>query len=83
MQIEQELPLHLRPRYVWATLSWSKNEDYPRATCKKDTSIRHKLFNIMNANALLMLPAKTPEVEVLEVLSFVPAILTKFPTSHI
>lgn len=81
LQVEQKLLLHSRPRYVWATLSWSKEESKPKAkvVCKEENSISNKLSDIDGANALLKLPRKTSEINTLEVSSFVEAKLIKFP----
>ncbi|XP_012233023.2 gephyrin-like isoform X2 [Linepithema humile] len=78
-KIKQKLPLHSRPQYVWATLSWPVKERFAQVTCKVDSSMNKKLFNIIDANALLILPAKTSKGDTAS--SFVQAILIKFPFS--
>lgn len=82
LQLKQKLLLHSRPRYVFATLSWPNGETFAEAVCKEENSINNNLSNIIDANALLMLPAKTLEVNTLEVPSFVEAMLIKFPFTH-
>ncbi|XP_012233002.1 gephyrin-like isoform X2 [Linepithema humile] len=81
VKLEQKLLLHRRPRYVWATLSWREKGIKPtvKVTCKEENSISNKLSDIDGANALLVLPAKTPEKSTLEASSFVKAILIKMP----
>ncbi|XP_012232785.1 gephyrin-like [Linepithema humile] len=77
-KIEQKLPLHLRPRYVWATLSSSEKDNFAKVICKRNAN-NNMLFSSEGANALLRLPPETPETKTLEAPSLVPAILIKFP----
>nr|XP_012233000.1 PREDICTED: uncharacterized protein LOC105678334 [Linepithema humile] len=83
VKLEQKLLLHPRPRYVWATLSWREKGIKPtvKVTYKEENSISNKLSDIDDANALLVLPAKTSERSILQAASFVEAILIKFPIS--
>nr|XP_012233016.1 PREDICTED: gephyrin-like [Linepithema humile]XP_012233017.1 PREDICTED: gephyrin-like [Linepithema humile] len=82
-KITRELPLHLhsRPRYVWATLLWSKKKKYAEIYCRNNVT-SDKLSKIINTNALLILPAKKPGVDTLADPIFVPAILIKLPTIY-
>ncbi|XP_067205177.1 gephyrin-like [Linepithema humile] len=81
VKIKQKLPLHSRPRYMWTTLLW-KEKEFAEIAYRTNYVISNKLSNIINANALLILPAKEPGIDTLEVSKFVPAILTKFPTIY-
>ncbi|XP_067212627.1 gephyrin-like isoform X2 [Linepithema humile] len=82
VMIKQELLLHSRPRYVWATLSWSEKKKSAEIICRENSLMNNKLSSIIDANALLTLPAKTSESDTLMASSPVKAMLIKFPVSY-
>ncbi|EFN73223.1 Gephyrin [Camponotus floridanus] len=74
-RIQQRYILHQRPRAAWANLQWKKRDNIARAYSKKNLC-NDKPVSCQAANALLLLPQKTVDQEVLNK-SFVPACLIK------
>ncbi|XP_029675933.1 gephyrin [Formica exsecta] len=66
-----------RPEYARAFLKWSDNEAFPLAY-STGNQISSKLLSCKNANALLMLPGRTVEKQMLNKDDLVPAMLIGF-----
>ena len=66
-----------RPEYARAILKWSDNEAFPVAY-STGNQISSKLLSCKGANALLMLPGRTAEKEMLKKDDLVPAMLIGF-----
>ncbi|XP_029173375.1 gephyrin-like [Nylanderia fulva] len=71
-----------RPEYARAILKWSNNEAFPVAF-STGHQISSKLLSCKDANALLMLPARTEKKPILNKDELVPAMLIGFNTSDI
>ncbi|XP_012284786.1 gephyrin isoform X2 [Orussus abietinus] len=63
-----------RPEYARAIIQWNASDIYPKAF-STGNQISSKLLSCKNANALLMLPGRTPEQSKLEPGEIVPAML--------
>lgn len=66
-----------RPEYARVILVWSENETYPKAY-STGNQISSKLLSCKNANALLMLPAKTDQQQEITEGSLLSAMLLNF-----
>lgn len=66
-----------RPEYVRAILKWTDTDTLPLAYSTGD-QISSKLLSCRNANALLMLPARTTQKTVLQQGEVVQAMLLGF-----
>ncbi|XP_070155978.1 gephyrin [Polyergus mexicanus] len=66
-----------RPEYARVTLKWNDNETFPLAY-STGNQISSKLLSCKDANALLMLPGRTAEKQMLNKDDLVPAMLIGF-----